>query len=407
MIDLSALRRCLVAVPPILAALCMLAPAPAAAQVRIATLADLSGPIAQFGVPMDAAKQLAVADINAQGGVLGQTLTAIRLDSQCSAETATGLAQTLLGGPPIAAIVGPSCSDPTLRIAELVSIPLGIPQISPSATAPMLTTLEDRDMLFRMAPSDTYLGAALAGMILDRGVINAGVTFANDTYSRGVMEVFVETFRRNGGRITGMAEHVPGETDFDALIDRIAAPATDALVIFAYYDRSGTDVVRAALADGRFEIFFGSDGMIGEGLVRDVGAENLGWALFMIAASDDTTGAYQAYAARAERAGIDPAAPFTAASYDAAFLAALAIEAAGSTDPAQVQAALRAVANPPGLPVFPGEWEKARALIAAGEEIDYIGASGVVEFDPAGDTPGLVSVNTVLPDASWDVFVLR
>jgi hypothetical protein len=49
---------------------------------------------------------------------------------------------------------------------------------------------------------------------------------------------------------------------------------------------------------------------------------------------------------------------------------------------------LRAVAGPPGVAVHPGEWERAVELLAAGEEINYEGASGSVDFDKNGDVPG-------------------
>ena len=52
--------------------------------------------------------------------------------------------------------------------------------------------------------------------------------------------------------------------------------------------------------------------------------------------------------------------------------------------------ALRFVANPPGTPILPGEWAKAKALLAQGEDIDYAGAAGSQNFDAAGDVPGTI-----------------
>ncbi|MEE9196077.1 MAG: amino acid ABC transporter substrate-binding protein, partial [Alphaproteobacteria bacterium] len=57
--------------------------------------------------------------------------------------------------------------------------------------------------------------------------------------------------------------------------------------------------------------------------------------------------------------------------------------------------------------IRPGEWEKAKALIAAGKEVNYEGASGSVDFDAAGDVPGFYSVNTVGDDGKYEMKFLR
>ncbi|NJO85617.1 MAG: amino acid ABC transporter substrate-binding protein, partial [Synechococcaceae cyanobacterium RM1_1_27] len=84
-----------------------------------------------------------------------------------------------------------------------------------------------------------------------------------------------------------------------------------------------------------------------------------------------------------------PPTPYIDTSYDAAFVLALAIQKAGSsTDGAAIRDALRQVANAPGTEILPGEWEKAVELIAAGEDIQYTGASGGINFDDNGDVSG-------------------
>lgn len=380
-----------------------------AGEIRVGAISDLTGPYNEVGQQMADAKDLAAAHVNAQGGFFasGETLSLIRGDGKCDADAGLSAGQAL-AAEGVVAIAGATCSGATLAVARKVTIPAGLPQISPSSTAPVISDLEDNDGVFRLSPSDTLLGAELSGMIHDRFISTVSVTFANDDYNRGVAEVFLETYQRNGGTIHSVQEHEPGETNYDAMIDELASDEkTQSLVVFAYYDRSGVDVIEAAQKDGRFEIFFGADGMINDSLIEQVGAENLSWALFMIAATNDRASGFRAYAPLATDAGLDPSVAFTPQSYDSVFLLALAIEQAGSTDPAAIRAALREVSGEPGKMILPGQWAEAKAAIAAGEAINYMGASGVIEFDPAGDTEGIFSVNTVKPDASWDVFVLR
>ena len=387
---------------------CVLAGQAVAEDIRVGAVSDLTGAYSSVGKIMADAKDLAADHINAQGGLLnGDRLVLVRGDSRCNADDGLKAGREVMAGPGVVAVVGATCSGATLAIANQVTIPRGMLQISPSATAPAVSLLEDNDGVFRLSPSDSILGVQLAGMILNRGIDRVAVTYADDAYNKGVHEVFVEAFRRNGGTIQAEAQHVAGETNYDAMIDQLAAPGIDALVVFAYYDASGTDVILAAQNDGRFEIFFGADGMINDGLIEQVGAEQLSWALFMIAATNDRARGFRAYAELARTAGIPLDVPFTPQSYDAVFLTALAIERAGSTDPAAIRVALRDVANAPGARILPGEWAKAKALLAEGQAINYAGASGKVQFDDAGDTPGLFSVNTVKPDATWDVFLLK
>jgi branched-chain amino acid transport system substrate-binding protein len=87
---------------------------------------------------------------------------------------------------------------------------------------------------------------------------------------------------------------------------------------------------------------------------------------------------------------LNPGGAFVGQSYDAAFLLALAIEKNGSADRTGISRALRAVASPPGEVILPGEWGKAKALIKAGQEINYEGATGTLDFDAAGDVSGVI-----------------
>jgi branched-chain amino acid transport system substrate-binding protein len=82
--------------------------------------------------------------------------------------------------------------------------------------------------------------------------------------------------------------------------------------------------------------------------------------------------------------------PFAGQTYDATFLIALAIEKAGSTDRTAVRDALRAVASPPGTVIEPGEWAKAKKLIAEGKDINYEGATGPHDFDGQGEVAAVI-----------------
>jgi branched-chain amino acid transport system substrate-binding protein len=146
-----------------------------------------------------------------------------------------------------------------------------------------------------------------------------------------------------------------------------------------------------------------ADGMFDASVIEQIGADILRDNIFITQSASDpeVQASYDAFAAAYEATGNDPTAPYAAHGYDVSFLMALAIEKAGGTDRAAIGAALRDVASAPGTVIRPGEWEKAKAAIAAGEDINYEGASGNVDFDEAGDVTGVFSVNTIDADGKW------
>jgi hypothetical protein len=79
-------------------------------------------------------------------------------------------------------------------------------------------------------------------------------------------------------------------------------------------------------------------------------------------------------------------------NFDAMFVLGLALAHANSTDGEAIAASMKAVANPPGQQVYASEWAKASSLIQAGEDIDYVGVVGNIDFDDLGNNREIVSV---------------
>jgi len=85
---------------------------------------------------------------------------------------------------------------------------------------------------------------------------------------------------------------------------------------------------------------------------------------------------------------------------------ALAIEKAGSADRAGIAAALREISSAPGEVILPGEWEKAKKILAAGGDINYEGGAGNQDLDANGDVAGLFSKSTVV-DGAWAAELIK
>ncbi|PMR77143.1 ABC transporter substrate-binding protein [Billgrantia endophytica] len=373
----------------------------AQAEVKIGFLGGFTGPIESLTPPIYEGAQLAVRHVNEQGGILGgQTLVMPSADTTCSdASAASNAADRMVNTENVTAIVGALCTGATIAAANNAAIPGGVVMVSPASTAPAVTDLDDNDLVFRTVPSDSFQGDILARLMLDKGFDDVAVTFVNNDYGRGLADAFVESFEAGGGVVSENLAHEDGRADYRSELGSLSASGSETLVVLAYADGSGQTVLRQAYESGMFTQYAGADGMVGSALVEAVGADVLEGMIATRPGSPELPGT-ELFNQAAEEAGFDPSAVFAAQSYDAAFLLALAIEQNGSAEREGLSEALRSVSSAPGEVILPGEWEKAVELIAAGEEINYEGASGSHEFDENGDVPGVV-VEMVVEDGAF------
>jgi branched-chain amino acid transport system substrate-binding protein len=391
------------------AAIALAAPAVHAGEVKVGSVGGVTGPIAELVAAIVDGRNLAAKHINDQGGLLdGDTYKLVLGDSACDPKAGVDAGNKIVNVEQVVAIIGASCSGATNGMVQSVTIPAGVVNLSDSATAPSITDLKDNDLVFRVAPSDAYQGLALATLVKNSGISKVAMTYSNDDYNAGIAAVFAREFEAMGGTITGNQAHEPDKPSYRSELSTLAKSGAEALAIFAYYGSSGIAIIRNSLENGLFGKFYAADGMFDKSVIEQIGADNLrGHIAITQSASDDNDASYKIFATDYSAGGGDPKSPYAAHGYDASFLMALAIEKAGAADRGKIGAALRAVANAPGEVIRPGEWKKAKALIAAGKDVNYEGASGNVDFDKNGDVGGLYSVNTVGADGTWENKLLR
>ena len=374
-----------------------------AGEVKVGSAAAITGPIAELVVAIMDARNLAASHVNEQGGLHGgDNYTLVAGDSQCDPKAAVDAGTKLVNVEQAVAVIGPNCSGAANGMAQSVTIPSGVVMLSDTATAPSISDLDDNDLVFRVATSDDLHGRTLAQRAWDHGYRKLAVTYATDDYNSGFAEVFAAAFTELGGTITANEMHEPNKASYRGELATLAGGEAEGLVLFAYYGSSGITILRNSLENALFGKFIGADGMMDNSVIEQIGADNLrGNIMLSQPASAEGSAAYEAFATAFEATGNAAAAPFVAHGYDIAFLAALAIEKAGSADRGAISAALREVANAPGMTILPGEWAKAKEAIAAGEDINYEGASGPIEFDETGDVTGTYTLNGVGDDGTW------
>jgi branched-chain amino acid transport system substrate-binding protein len=356
-----------------------------AEDVKLGILGDLTGPIESLAPPIVAGAQLAFDHVNAQGGLLGGQIVSVTGDSACDPSVAGPAGDKLVNTDQVTAVVGAFCTGATIGAFTTAGLPGNVVFISPSASAPAVTTVEDSDLLYRTTPSDAFQGVKLADLLTAKGVTDVALTYVNNDYGKGLADVFAAQFAANGGTVSANIAHEDGKADYRAELGQLAASGSQNLVVLAYISGSGLTILQQANEGGEFTTFFGGDGMIGDA----ISSANLG--NFVATRAGAYAGASaDAYTKLATDAGQDPAATYAPQAYDAGFLLALAVAKNGNAGREGLSAALREVASAPGEKILPGEWEKAAALIAAGTDIDYEGAGGPLDFDAAGDVDGII-----------------
>ncbi len=354
--------------------------------VTLGVILGFTGPLESLAPGMAMGAELAMAEVTTSGLLFGgASVTSIRGDSTCvDSAAAQAAAERLITADGVNGIMGADCSGVTGSILANVAMPNGMVMISPSATSPGLSTAEDNGLFFRTAPSDARQGVVMSEIIMERGIDTVALTYTNNDYGQGLADAFATAFTEMGGTVTLSAAHEDGRADYSAEVGALAAAGGQALVVAGYVDQGGSGIVRAALDTGAFETFVFPDGMVSQALIDNFGSEIDG--SFGQNPGTDSEGA-ALYQAMATEAGYDGTSPFSAESYDAAALIMLSMAAAGSRNPADYAGMVMDIANAPGEQILPGQLGHALELIAAGTDIDYVGASAV-ELIGGGESAG-------------------
>ncbi|RZU99043.1 ABC transporter substrate-binding protein [Spiribacter vilamensis] len=359
----------------------------AQAELKVGALLPLTGDLQAYGESSRNGINLAASEINEAGGVLGESMAIEIADTQTEPQSGVDAAQRLVSVQGVSAIVGALSSGVTIPVASSVSASEGIPQISGASTSPVMTDLDDNDFLFRTTPSDAFQGTALAEVAADKGMESVGILYINNDYGEGLADAFTESFEAAGGEVVGRSGYEPGLSSYRGELNQVSDDESPLLLIG--YPENGQTILRQALEGGHFTEFLFTDGMKSPQIVENLGAQYLnGSAGTVPQARDDTNAAQHFKEAYEATYGEVPPVPYIDTAYDAVYTIALAAVAADSTDPVAIRDHLRAVNDPDGEVVGPGDFAEAVDLLNAGEAVNYEGASGSVNYDENGDVAG-------------------
>jgi branched-chain amino acid transport system substrate-binding protein len=365
----------------------------AALDLRIGNLVPLTGELAASGPAARKAAELALVQIHR---AITKTEARDRVtlehgDSHATTEEAQEAARKLAGDG-ATCLTGPSSSAATVAVAEAVSIPAEILQISPAATADEISDLSDDGLVNRTALPDSAQGPALARAIAaDLGgaegkTVNLGTR--NDAYGVDLSKSFADAWDAQGGSLGEEVVYDPDQADYESEAARLVSEDPDAVVIVdspGTFAKLGPALVGTGLYDP--SITWATDGLVGAevGQLAGVGAVDgmRGTRPGAPLTRPDAKAFNRLF--EASRPTSVERATFDAQTFDAVILCYLAAVAAGSTDGAEMAAALPDVTSPGGDRYTWRQLPEATEALRDGSDIDYQGASGPIDLDENGD----------------------
>lgn len=234
--------------------------ATARADINVAVVGPLTGGYASFGEQMKAGAELAVQDINAAGGVLGQKINLTAADDACDPKQAVAVANKLAGDN-TAFVAGHFCSGSSIP-ASAVYAEEGIVQISPASTNPKLTDERPANNIFRVCGRDDQQGS-VAGAYLAKNFGDKKIAIVHDkqAYSKGLADETKKAMNAAGVKEVMYETVTPGEKDYTALVSKLKQAKVDVLYYGGYHPEAGL-IVRQMRDQGMDTVLVSGDALV-------------------------------------------------------------------------------------------------------------------------------------------------
>lgn len=310
--------------------------------IKIGGMAPLTGALAIYGVTTTNGAELAVKEINANGGVLGKKIEYVMLDTKGDSTEAV-MAYNKLVDEKVAGIIGEVTSKPTLAVAE-VAVQDNMPLITPTGTQVDITEVGPN--IFRVCFTNPYQGKVLAITSKERLGANTVAVMLNNSsdYSDGIAKAFIEESEKLGMKVMGVEGYSDGDKDFRPQLTKLAAMNPDVILIPEYYEQAAL-IATQAREVGVKSIFVGSDGWDGIAKTLDQSAyaaiENSYFTNHF--SMEDQSEKIQNFLKDYREAYKEDPSAFSALGYDAVYMMKSAIEKAGSTDKQKIVDALKGI----------------------------------------------------------------
>lgn len=345
--------------------------------IPMGSLVPITGAASALGPGHQAAVNIAVEDVNADGGPLGRQINMINEDSETKPARAVAKLRRLIDQENIVGFVGPYSSGVGTTLAP-VARDNRVMEVSHGNTSPVLADMGYRDDLKyygRTSPNDAQQGIMMAlGLEEHVGADTAAFLHVDNPYGEGLAQKASEAF---GGETTAIVGYAKETSDYTSTLDTLYADNPDAVGLISYPD-NGRTILEQWFRGGYGGNMVMGEGMNEPGLLGDL--SDIVEGMFITTPQPKETEGFQRFEEKmAERDAENTV--FSPNAYDALFLEALAMHQGGEASGTAIAENIRSVSRPEGETVTVGEFGRAVDLLDEGEEINYDGASGPADLN--------------------------
>ncbi len=329
--------------PILLALAAVAAPIPVRADdtIKVGEYGSLTGKEASFGQSAHMGITMAIEEVNAAGGVLGQKLELITEDNQTMPGQSATAAKKLISRDKVIALIGEVSSGRSLEAAPIAQASR-IPMIAPAATNPKVT--QSGTYIFRVCFIDSFQAKVIAKFVANELKARkvAILSSVSNAYSVGLAKYFRENFTAGGGTIGADQKYSEGDKDFRAQLTAISAAGCDVVFVPGYYTEAAL-IVRQGRELGLAMPFVGGDGWVSDQLLQIGGDAMNGCYYSTHFSSENSSPAVRSFVSKF-RARWNNQLPdaFAALGYDSLGMLVDAIRRAGTTEEPRLRDALAA-----------------------------------------------------------------
>jgi len=315
----------------------MLGAGAASADILISTAGPMTGQYATFGEQMKRGAEMAVKDINAAGGVLGQKLKLEIGDDACDPKQAVAVANKFVSDG-VVFVAGHFCSGSSIPASKVYEEE-DILMVSPASTNPKLTE-EGGPTVFRTCGRDDQQGVVAGNFLADKfGKKKIAILHDKTAYGKGLADQTRLNLKKRGVKDAMYEAYTAGEKDYSALVSKMKGAGIDVVYIGGYHTEAGL-IIRQAREQGYNVQLVSGDALVTDEYWKITGAAGEG--TLMTFSPDPRKNPDAAPVVKAFKdSGYEPEG-YTLYTYGAIQAWAQAVKKAGSTKTGAVAKALHA-----------------------------------------------------------------
>lgn len=368
--------------------------------IKLGGVLPVSGPMGQVGERISETGSFAVDLFNEAGGVKGCPVEYLLRDTQGQSTVGVDAAKSLVDLEGVSALVGAVSSGVSLPILTSVAVPSKVVQISCCSSSESFTELAEEGgtegYWFRTYATNRSQAAMGALLTTEKGFANTAVIYVNTDFGVGLAERFAVDLEKLGGNVTQMVAFNESQQSYRAEVTKALEGNPDSLFLVAF-PVDGATITREWLALGGTDNLIVNNSLRSDDYFEAVGSQYLQNLVGYDSAQPRLPSVDTFNELFEERFEGPPNGPGLHSVFDAVTVVLLAMEASDEITGDAIRDNIRKVTSPDGVEVYPGVEgiQRAKELLAEGQTIRYVGATGALQFDENGDVQA--------PKMTWEL----